>query len=40
MYSPQRMPRKGNVTILYSDYKVNTGLSDEIFDKKKEEKKR
>jgi outer membrane lipoprotein-sorting protein len=40
MYSPQRMPRKGNVTILYSDYKVNTGLSDEIFDKKKEEKKK
>jgi len=39
MYSPQRLPRKGNVTILYSDYKVNTGLSDEIFDKKKEEKK-
>ena len=40
MYSPQRMPRKGNVTILYSDYRVNTGLSDEIFDKKKEGKKK
>ncbi len=35
MYSPQRMPRKGSATILYSDYKVNTGLSDEIFEKKK-----
>ena len=40
MYSPQRMPRKGNVTILYSDYRVNTGLSDELFEKKREEKKK
>lgn len=39
MYSPQRLPRKGKVTILYSDYKVNTGLSDELFEKKKEGKK-
>ena len=38
MYSPQRLPRKGNATILYSDYKVNTGLSDDIFEKKKESK--
>ncbi|MGA9408640.1 MAG: hypothetical protein WBW71_16015, partial [Bacteroidota bacterium] len=38
MYNPQRMPRKGTASILYSDYKVNTGLSDEIFDKKKESK--
>ena len=40
MYSPQRMPRKGNVTIFYSDYRVNTGLSDELFEKKREEKKK
>ena len=39
-YSPQRLPRKGSVAILYSDYKVNTGLSDDIFEKKKEEKKK
>ena len=40
MYSPQRLPRKGTATILYSDYKVNTGLSDEIFQKKEENGKR
>jgi len=40
MYSPQRMPRKGTATILYSDYKVNTGLSDEIFQKKEESGRR
>ena len=34
MYSPQRLPRKGTATIIYSDYKVNTGLSDVIFEKK------
>ena len=39
IYSPQRMPRKGSVAIIYSDYKVNTGLSDEIFEKKKSEKR-
>ncbi|MGA7161132.1 MAG: hypothetical protein WBZ48_09015 [Bacteroidota bacterium] len=38
MYNPQRMPRKGTASIIYSDYKVNTGLSDEIFEKKKEGK--
>jgi outer membrane lipoprotein-sorting protein len=38
MYSPQRLPRKGTASIIYSDYKVNTGLSDEIFEKKKESK--
>ena len=38
MYSPQRLPRKGTATIIYSDYKVNTGLSDEIFEKKKDSK--
>ncbi|HTR81929.1 MAG TPA: hypothetical protein VMM58_09895 [Bacteroidota bacterium] len=36
MYGQQRTPRKGTVTVQYSDYKVNTGLSDEIFEKKKE----
>lgn len=40
MYSPQRLPRKGNITITYSDYKVNTGLADDLFEKKKEEKKK
>lgn len=29
-----RMPRNGTVTIRYSDYKVNTGLGDEVFEKK------
>jgi outer membrane lipoprotein-sorting protein len=38
MYNPQRLPRKGTATIIYSDYKVNTGLSDEIFEKKKDSK--
>ena len=36
MYSPQRMPRKGTIVIQYSDYKLNTNFSDEIFEKKKE----
>ena len=40
MYNPQRMPRKGSVTMVYSDYKVNTNLPDEMFEKKKEEKKK
>jgi hypothetical protein len=35
----RNMPRKGTASVRYSDYKVNTGLSDEIFEKKKEEKK-
>jgi outer membrane lipoprotein-sorting protein len=29
-----RMPRNGMITIRYSDYQINTGLSDDIFDKK------
>ena len=37
-FSPQRLPRKGTATIIYSDNKVNTGLSDEIFEKKKDSK--
>ncbi|HTX19662.1 MAG TPA: hypothetical protein VMG34_13490 [Bacteroidota bacterium] len=36
MYSPQRMPRKGSIVIEYTDYKLNTNFSDEIFEKKKE----
>ena len=28
------MPRKGTITIKYSGYKINSGLSDDIFDKK------
>ena len=39
MYPPQRMPRKGKTVILYSDYKVNTGLSDDIFQKKEQNSK-
>jgi hypothetical protein len=35
MYNAPRMPRKGSVTIQYSDYKVNTNLPDDIFEKKK-----
>ena len=35
MYSPQRMPRKGSITIQFVDYKLNTNFSDEIFEKKK-----
>ena len=35
----RNIPRKGTAFIRYSDYKVNTDLSDDIFDKKKEDKK-
>ncbi|MDP1678308.1 MAG: outer membrane lipoprotein-sorting protein [Bacteroidota bacterium] len=35
IYSPNRMPKKGMVELIYSDYQVNKGLSDEIFEKKK-----
>jgi outer membrane lipoprotein-sorting protein len=34
VHRPQ-MPRKGTITIRYSEYKINTGLSDDIFDMKK-----
>ena len=30
---PQQMPRKGTVTVRFSDYRLNTGLRDEIFTK-------
>ena len=36
IYSPNRMPKKGMVELIYSDYQVNKGLSDEIFEQKKE----
>lgn len=31
---PRRPPRSGKITIRYSDYKINTGLSDELFERK------
>ena len=34
IYSPNRMPKKGMVELIYSDYQVNKGISDEIFEKK------
>ncbi|MFN0156463.1 MAG: hypothetical protein ACKVRP_00155 [Bacteroidota bacterium] len=35
--TPQtRLPRKGSITIRYSEYRLNTGLSDEVFEKKEE----
>ncbi len=37
IYSPQRVPRKGSAELIYSDYKINTGLSDEFFEQKKKE---
>lgn len=37
IYSPNRMPKKGTVELIYSDYRVNTGLSDEIFEQKKKD---
>ena len=36
IYSPNRMPKKGMVQLIYSDYQVNKGISDEIFEQKKE----
>jgi outer membrane lipoprotein-sorting protein len=29
------VPRNGSVTILYSNYKVNAGLDDSVFEEKK-----
>ncbi len=34
IYSPNRMPKKGSVILKYSDYQINTGISDEFFDQK------
>ncbi len=33
----QRPPRSGSVTIVYSNYRINTGLSDEIFEQRPRE---
>jgi outer membrane lipoprotein-sorting protein len=35
-----QLPRKGTVTLIYSDYAVNQHLSDELFEKKGSEKKK
>ncbi|MGD0337686.1 MAG: hypothetical protein ABSB78_02745 [Bacteroidota bacterium] len=35
-----QLPRKGTITVTYSNYKVNQHLSDELFEKKKVEKKK
>jgi outer membrane lipoprotein-sorting protein len=32
IYSPQRIPKKGSAELIYSDYQVNTGLSDDLFE--------
>lgn len=32
-FPPRQMPRNGTVTVHYSGYRVNTGLSDELFTK-------
>jgi hypothetical protein len=38
--APQRgMPRKGTASVRYTDYTVNTGLPDELFEKKNDHKK-
>jgi hypothetical protein len=29
-----QIPRKGSIAVRYSDYKINTGLSDEVFEQK------
>ena len=34
----QTMPRKGTISMAYSEYQVNTGLPDELFEPKKGEK--
>ena len=34
----QAMPRKGTISMAYSDYQVNTGLPDELFEPKKGQK--
>jgi len=34
----QAMPRKGSIYMTYSDYEINTGLPDELFEPKRGEK--
>ena len=31
---PRRLPRSGKIFVRYLDYKINTGLSDDLFEKK------
>jgi outer membrane lipoprotein-sorting protein len=31
----RRMPRSGSVTVVYSNYRINVGLSDEMFERKR-----
>lgn len=38
IYSPNRMPKKGMVELIYSDYQINKGISDEFFEKKESPK--
>lgn len=35
MNEMQRQPRSGTVTVVYSNYRINVGLKDELFEKKK-----
>lgn len=35
---PNRIPRSGSAELIYSDYRINTGLTDEFFEEKKKEK--
>ena len=37
MNEMQRPPRSGSMTVVYSNYRINTGLSDEMFEKKEKE---
>lgn len=37
MNEMQRLPRRGEITILFSNYRINTGLSDDIFRKERKE---
>jgi hypothetical protein len=32
----RRPPRSGSITVTYSNYKVNTGLSDSIFERQQD----
>lgn len=40
IYSPNRVPRKGSAELIYSDYQVNTGLSDALFEKNEEKEEK
>ncbi len=34
-FNPNRIPRSGSAELIYSDYHINTGLTDEFFEQKK-----